>query len=443
MDRSIFRAYDIRGTVPEQINSETMYNIGLYLGDKYKTATVSYDIRLSSPSLSHALISGFMESGGEVKFQGMASFGVALYSGFLERTKLSMLVTASHLPPEYNGLKMYYSNGLSLSSDEISAVSHVENYFVYRKNWKRYGQVYDVDHKKDYISFFASNDFARMKVGVDCGGGSVSLIAEDLFKWMNFDPSFVFCKPNPAFTDRPSEPEPDKLGKLRETIIREGLEFGVAFDGDGDRAVILDDKGNFVPPSYLAILFARSVLSDKGKVAVIANVETSKVIEDVLEPEGAKIVRVPVGHTHLIHYAMDMNADVGVESSGHMILPSILPFDDGVVVPVKLAQILLENGKKLSELVSGLPRYTMLKRKIVFKDDNEKFRVMGKVKEFIVDEYQNVSTLDGVKVEFDDSWVLIRPSNTSPTIKVTVESKDENKVKDLSNEFVKLVEGFR
>ncbi len=441
MDRSIFRAYDIRGRVPDQINSEVMYNIGLYIGSKYKTVTTSFDIRTSSPSLAFAFSSGVLEGGGDVSFQGMTSFGVALYSGYKEKTKISTLVTASHLPPEYNGLKLYYSDGLPLSSDEISSI-YKEDYGVFRTNWKNYGVLKHVDHTKDYVGFFSGFDFSGLKIGIDCGGGSVSLVADSLFGIMKFDTEMIFCKPNPSFSDRESEPKPENLTVLSNTIREKKLDFGVAFDGDGDRAVILDNAGKYVPPSHLAILFARDFLASNGKATVVVNMECSKVVEDVLEQEGAKVMRIPVGHTHLIHYVRDLKADIGVEASGHMIIPEVLPFDDGVVIPVKLAQILKDEKTSLSELLSGIPTYPMRKQEIELESDEKKFEIMGKFKEFAVEEYQDVNTLDGVRISFDDGWVLVRASNTSPKMRITVEAETEERVNQIMKEFVELVRGF-
>ncbi len=433
--KQIFRAYDIRGKIPEELNAGIAYKIRLSLAQDFSSTALSYDVRKTSPALANALLAGFLEGGGDVVFQGLASFGVALYSGYLEKTDITTYISASHLPPEYNGVKLYYSDGLALSSDDISKIGErLEK--IKRVDWRNYGVVEARDHTREYIEFFSSRYSLEGKVAVDCGGGATSLVARDVFEGVGLKVDMIFCKPNPALADRSPEPDPDSLVKLRKTVQSGDYLFGVAFDGDGDRVAVLDEKGNPLTSEQVAIILARDLLEENGKALVLANTECSSIIEDILVPLGAEVKRIPVGHSYLTHYARELKADIGVEASGHFLLPNILPFDDAMPTPMELARIVGDGS--LSELASDIPVYPRVKLNIPVSD-REKFEIVERLKERLVEEY-DVNTMDGIKVFVPGGWILIRASNTEPKIRLLVEARDEDTLNELANKFRSLVE---
>ncbi len=437
MEDYIFRAYDIRGKVPDDLDAEGAYRIGLSLANLYPSTTLSYDIRKTSPSLALAFLAGFLEGGGDLAFQGQASFGTAMFAGWKEDRKTTTYITASHLPPEYNGVKNYYSDGVGFYEDDLAKLKSLALGKVNRKTWREYGSYTAVDYKDEYINFFSSRyNLTGLKIGVDCGGGAVSLVAEDLFNAVNSSPRFIYSKPNPALSDRSSEPSPDALGDLKELVVSNGLDMGVGFDGDGDRVTVVDRNGRFLTPEQLAVIIAKDIGDEKGGGKVVANVECSMALEKALNPVGIEVVRIPVGHTYMTHYVKKLDALLGVEASGHFIIPSVLPFDDAIPVVMEIARIA---GNDLSKEIDSVPVYPKKRIKIPV-EERKKESIMLKLKEKIASEYERVNTMDGIRIDFGDSWVLIRKSNTEPLIRVTVEASDNEKLDELIKKFRSLVE---
>ena len=271
----------------------------------------------------------------------------------------------------------------------------------------------------------------KIRVAVDCGGASMTLSAPHIFKNLGLDLVPVYCDPDPLFSQRPSDPKPENLGTLTKIVKEKNCDFGVAFDGDGDRSVIVDDKGSVLSADETGILIGKHGLKGR-KGVVIANVECSKTVSEQLTPLGFNVKKIQVGHTFLTLHAKKENALLGIESSGHLILPEYFLFDDALVVPLKVAEILDATDKSLSELRDEIPTYPTKKVEIPCEDAT-KFKVMDELKKSFTKEYEKTNTLDGVRIDFDDGWVLIRASNTSPIIRLTAEAE----TKELVDNFVK------
>jgi phosphomannomutase len=438
----IFRAYDIRGLYGKDIDPILFYQIGLSAGTYLKknlhgkTMAVGNDIRQSSHTLVHAFIAGVTATGVNVSYTQTTSFGQTLFAGWKSKKDLIAFVTASHLPPEWNGIKFYYGDGVGLPEDELNKIR--DN--TLEGNWdmadfSTVGRTTIVDAKAKYENFFnKSFTFSKkIKVAVDCGGASMTLSAPSIFKRLGLHLVPVYCEPDPLFSQRPSDPKPENLETLKKTVKKENCDFGVAFDGDGDRSVIVDNNGNVLSADETGIIIGKYGLQDK-KGTIIANVECSKTVSEQLKPLGFSIKKIQVGHTFLTLHAKKENALLGIESSGHLILPEYFLFDDALVVPLKIAEILEENDKSLSDLRDEIPSYPTKKVEIPSKDDI-KFTVMKQLKKSFTETYENTNTLDGVRIDFPEGWVLIRASNTSPLIRLTTEAKSQKLVDDFVKTF--------
>jgi phosphomannomutase/phosphoglucomutase len=295
--------------------------------------------------------------------------------------------------------------------------------------------VQNVDAKTRYKNFF-TNHFKftkKIRVALDCGGASTTLSAPEIFSALRLETIPVFCDLDPTFSQRPSDPKPKNLTTLVATVRKNHCDFGVAFDGDGDRAVIVDDTGMILSADITGIIIGKYGLKKK-KGTIIVNVECSKSVKEQLEPLGFTIKQIPVGHTFLTLEAKQEHAPLGIESSGHLILPEYFLFDDALVVPLKIAEILDTVKKPLHALVAEIPSYPMKKVEIDCADAI-KFNVVTHLKEQLVKAYKQVNTMDGVRVDFKDGWVLIRPSNTSPIIRLTTEADNETILVSLTTKF--------
>jgi phosphomannomutase len=447
ISKNIFRAYDIRGVYKKDIFPEIFYKIGLATGnytDKIingKRITIGNDIRQSSIPLVHSFLSGVSATGINVIYTGISSFGQTLFKGWELKHDLICFITASHLPPEWNGIKFYYGDGVGLPEKELNKIRDFTINDEYQMvDWQKIGSVKSIDPKSSYNNFFKSKfKFnKKLKVALDCGGASTTLSAPFIFKSIGLDVVPVFCDPDPSLSKRPSEPNPENLSSLVNTVKEKNCDFGVAFDGDGDRSVIVDNKGNILSADETGIVIGKYGL-DKKEGIVIVNVECSKVVKEQLEPIGFNVKQIPVGHTFLTLEAKKHRSPLGIESSGHLILPEYFLFDDALVVPLKIAQIIESMDKNLNDLISDIPKYPSVK-KIIKCDDNIKFNVIEKLKNDISNEFDNVNTMDGLRVDLENGWVLIRSSNTSPLIRLTAEADNENILKNIVNNFLEKIE---
>jgi phosphomannomutase len=439
---NIFRAYDIRGLYNEDLNPSIMYKIGLASGTYTQNVldgseiVVGNDIRQSSIPLAYAFISGVLATGTSVTYVGTTAFGQTLFAGWHLKKDAITFITASHLPPEWNGIKFYHSDGVGYSEGELLRMRDIViNQEHKMANWDEVGKVSTFDIQRKYIDFFKNKLHfeKKLKIAIDCGGGSTTLSVPEVFTELGFELECIYCETDPSFSGRPSDPKPKNLTNLIESVLEKSCDFGVAFDGDGDRAVIVDNTGKVLTADETGIIIGTYGISEKSGT-IIANVECSKAVEEQLEPLGFKVKQIPVGHTFLTIEAKLENSPLGIESSGHIIIPEYFLFDDAIVTPLKIAEILSSTEEKLFSLVERIPSYPIQKEEIECSD-NIKFEVVEELKNELSKENLELNTLDGVRVNLGYGWVLIRPSNTSPLIRMTIEADSKECISQISEEF--------
>ena len=441
---SIFRAYDLRGIYNRDLTAEAMLKVGLALGEftntevKGSTAVIGCDIRTSSELCRSALIAGLLSTGIKVYDAGMTSFGVTLFAGWKENLDISGYVTASHLTPEWNGLKLYYGDGVGFPEENFIALRDISTSGKWNAmDWDKVQPIQYIDYVDKYIDFMLENFKLerKLKVVLDCGNGSACYTAPKIFTGLGMDLVELYCDIDPRFPNRESEPTPESLTKLSETVVAEGADLGVAFDGDADRGVLVDDTGRVLSADPVGIMLGIDILKQR-KGIVLANVESSMAVERVLEPLGATVNRIRVGHTFLTLEAKKQDAILGIERSGHMIMPEYFLFDDAMVIPLRIAEILSRVDRPFSAMVNDQPNYPKHTKNFDFPDE-KKFKVIDNLKTKFAGEYDRVNTMDGVRVDLDRGWCLVRASNTSPVIRLTVEADDEPELERLMALFEK------
>lgn len=451
IDPYVFRAYDIRGIYKKDIDEDLIFKIGCVLGKKKKLFIVGCDIRKSGASLSKALIKGLSVSGAKIIYIGSASFGQALYAGLYYKSYQTLFITASHLPSQYNGLKMYYGNGLPFSEKEIIELRDkvIKLKLAVNINSFRNPKVEKISVKKIYLEYFLEK-FAHLKnnnlkIVVDCGNGAMCLSACDVFKRLGFEVIELNCKVNQNRLDEKGEPSKKNTKQLQQKVKKEKADFGVAFDGDGDRAVIIDNKGRYLTGNEIGIIFAKNILEKSKSKKIIITMSCSMAFEQELEPLKAKIIRVPIGHIFIIRGCDKHKAILGVEVSNHIVLPEYFLFDDALLTPLKIAEIISEKVEKLANFVDDIKIYEFEEIKFSCADD-KKFEVIKNLKKELKAErmefpkkYKNIDYTDGIKINFDNAWVSIRASNTSPIIRLTIEAKDKKTFKKIQQQFTKII----
>ena len=446
MDMSIFRAYDVRGVYGRNLTDEIMEKIGLALAtfmtgkNRGNDILVGADIRKSSPALLDAFIRGATKGGLNITNAGITSFGVALFSGWKLKKDVTVFITSSHNPPEWNGIKFYDKDSIGYFEEDNKEIGEIVAKGEFIQSDK-VGTVEDIDMKEDYVNYISGRFSVDKPVNlvVDCGNGSTCLSAPDVFSSVkNIKDTVIFGDVDPEFPGRGADVEVKNLEKMRDKVLEISADFGAAFDGDGDRVGIVDDVGRILNSDQIAFVLAKDIFSDK-KGTMIVNVECSMAIERQLGSFGINIIRIPVGHTFMMQKAKETGASLGEENAMHFVMPEYFPFDDTIVVPLKIAEILSNTGRKLSEIVDEFPIFPK-KRISIDCPDDVKFDIVEKLKKKFSEQYEEVNTLDGVRVDFDNGWVLARASNTTPIIRITSEAVDEKTRDDLLDRYVKIVE---
>jgi phosphomannomutase/phosphoglucomutase len=446
----IFRAYDIRGIWNKELDPQICLDIGRGLGTflkrdlDLKSVAIGYDVRTTSEIFHGALVAGLLSSGIDVLSVGECGFGVAMFAGWKGEKDASCFITASHLEPEWNGLKIYFGDGVGFPSEHIEAIRDIvlEKDFI-SIGWGEVGDYHEKDFLPEYVDFWKERyaphfEGKDLRVGVDCGGGAMCHSAPFVLEAAGANVVMVNGKVDPFFSKRPSEPKPKNLQELRDTVVNDGLDFGIAFDGDGDRAVVVDDKGRFMTTDRLGIIISKELVREKNGGTVLANVESSMAIEDVLLPMGARVKRIKVGHTFLTLEAKETGAIFGVERSGHLIVPEHVLFDDAIVAPLEMLRIISKSGKKVSELVDEVPQYPS-EAMAYDCSDKTKFKVVTSLRDKLRCEFDRVNDQDGVRVDTEEGWVLIRCSNTSPVIRMTVEARSDEILERMKEKFGSLL----
>lgn len=448
----IFRAYDVRGLYNQDITPQVHFRIGVAFGlfilqknfsQGHDSVYVSFDTRQTSSMLSHAFTAGLLSTGVDVEFSGTPlQFGACLFTAWRQGAYATAFITASHLPPDWNGVKFYYGSGVGFSEKDNMDIRDI---FLSDKlshtsvSWNSVGKIEIQNLEREYITFLSDRfKFMKpLKVVIDCGNGAACLSAPSVLKAVGLNVVRLFCDVDPTFPNRASEPNESSLKVLSQKVKENSADFGVGFDGDGDRAVIVDDLGRVIQSDLTGLILAQFMLRKSPKTnRVIINMECSIAIEKELQTRGAKVDRIQVGHTFLTAAAQrHPDTLIGLESSGHMVFPGIYLFDDAMIIPLMLAEVLSSQDNTLSSIVNQLPKLST-RRVAVPTPDLIKFDVINNLLRNMRAEYSNINDIDGIGITLDeDSWVLIRASNTSPKIRIIAEGQSEDQVERILQSF--------
>ena len=440
----IFRAYDIRGIYREQLNEETMKLIADAI-DAQKII-LGHDCRMSSDALCEAFISGF---GGEIIDVGLSPIGSAMFFSWKRGIDLAY-ITASHLTSEWNGLKLFHSSGVGYLEDEIKAIkSIVVDEMNPGKKSRSVKNVKISSITGDYINHLLAKvpGHKKMKIIIDCGNGVSSMIAPELFRRAGYDVEIIFENIDSNFSGRGPDVEEKHLTNLKNKTEQNKC-IGIAYDGDGDRVALVDENGNVLTPEQISYIVISELLK-KEQGPVVANVECTNVIDHAVKKFNRKVYRVPVGHTFLVENVHKNNASFGVERSGHFSIPSIIPFDDAVALSFYATNVISNSDKTLSELVRDIPSFPS-KRTNYICPEKKKFELIRQVERNVNgiclsnnkgDEKAKaeINTCDGVRVDTNDGWFLIRASNTGPLVRLTTQSDTRQGLEKIKNEAEKIL----
>lgn len=416
----MFGTSGVRGVVGELITTDLALRIGAAVGEDAETLTVGRDTRETGKGLEDAVVAGALSAGADVERVGIAPTPTTVR--YAEDT--SLVVTASHNPPEYNGFKPWNADGTAYDADQRAAVERRVESEHRSVGAEEFGDDRTVDdsltrHADSVVETVADAD---VRVVVDGGGGAGSRITPRVLRRLGCDVKTVSCEYDGSFSARLPEPTDENLDDLKEAVVAYDADVGLAHDGDADRVAAVDSSGEYVEPDRLMALFA--LWEDANRV--VAPVNTSTVVDEV-----ADVKRTAVGDVNVAAELKENGGDFGGEPSNNWIFPDETLCPDGVLAAAKVCALASE--KSLRERIGDLPpRY--VRRGNFGVADDRKARVMIEVGSYAENEYGEFSSVDGVRVEVEGGWFLIRPSGTEPKVRVTAEGETEESVEDVYEE---------
>lgn len=434
--KDLISSSGIRGIALKEISLELCTKIGANISSlKEGSYVIGHDVRLTSPLLANAIINGICANGSNSIFMGMlptpvVSFYSQFYSG-------GVVITASHNPPEYNGIKIFDETGKPALPPFYELLIHSEPRYT---NWDSVGSRIEGHGFYEYIERLVSifNTRKEWKICIDPGNGATSLTAPLIFRLGNHEVHVINLDPDGRFPGRGPEPNEESLKETCRFVQMKSLDIGFAYDGDGDRFVIIDEKGRVIPQDIALAQMAKYFVK-KFSGPVVTNVDSSSIIDFLIKPLGGEVYRTKVGDPYVVEEALKRNALFGGESCGAWVFPKILRCPDGVLSSIILLNFLDIEDKKPSELMLEIPSFFIERLKIKCYD---KLNLMNKLKPKINELYPDadVSYIDGIRLSWNDyTWALIRASGTEPIIRITVESPNKEKVKNLAFSLSKII----
>ncbi len=444
LDPSIFKAYDIRGIVGSSLTAEVSYELGRAIGSEcaernQQGVIVARDGRLSGPELAEALSSGLRASGMDVIDIGRVPTPVLYFATHYLSTSSGVMVTGSHNPPEYNGLKIMVA-GEALSGEAIQRLqSRIESGKLVSGEGGR--QVVDV--VPDYIGRIASDvRLARpMKVVVDCGSGAAGEVAPRLLRELGCEVVELYCEIDGNFPHHHPDPSrPENLTDLIKAVQENDADLGVAFDGDGDRLGVIDSRGKIIWPDRVLMLFAMDVLSRHPGSDIIFDVKCSRHLERIITENGGRPLMWKTGHSLIKAKIKETGAQLAGEMSGHIFFRERwFGFDDALYAAARLLEILSADSRTTKSVFAALPDSINTPELNVRMNDREHFRFMQRLLTSARFDGARLSTIDGLRADFKDGWGLVRASNTTPSLVLRFEADNQQALERIENQFRRLM----
>ncbi len=438
---SIFKAYDIRGIVEKELTPEVVKLIGMAIGSESiaqgeRGIVVGRDGRLTGPMLSESLISGLIESGCHVVDIGMVPTPLVYFATYTKGASSGVMVTGSHNPPEYNGFKIMIA-GETLSADKI------QNLYLRILNQQfssGSGSSTSINIDQDYMDTIKSDIVLEreLNIVVDCGNGVAGNIAPKLFESLGAKVSKLFCLVDGRFPNHHPDPSnPENLEDLIKEVVDTGADLGLAFDGDGDRLGLVDNNGNVVWADRQMILYSRDVLSRIPGAKIIFDVKCSSLLPKDISEHGGEPIMSRTGHSFIKNKLKETDAELGGEMSGHIFFNDRwYGFDDAIYTGARLLEIISKTDKTCAEIFAELPDSVSTPEiNIHFDEQGQQHDAMKVLSNSVDFPGSEINTIDGVRVDYENCWGLVRASNTTPCLVLRFEGNDKEALKSIKNQF--------
>ena len=451
----LFGTNGIRGVVNDDMNTELALGIGTAWGTYLKKnirrpkVAIGTDARLSNHMLKNAVTAGLLSTGCDVVDIGLVPTPTLQYTVKEKDFDSGVIITASHNPPQFNGIKGVANDGIEFSKEQEEAIEEIyfkKNYSL--SNWENVGRFSTWNNAIDlYLKGILSNvdvDLIRKQkfhVVLDCGNGAGSLVTPTLLKKLGCRITSLYCEPDGRFPGRNSEPLPENLRDIMKTVVETNADLGAAQDGDADRAIFIDENGTYLYGDKTLSLVGKHITEEKKGGVTVTPVTTSSSFEEVVKENGGEVVYTQVGSPIVARVMIEKKAVFGGEENGGLIFPEMQYCRDSAMSIAKILEILAKEKTTLSQLIAEIPHYELHKTKISCPN-NKKETAMKKLVEQVRDnkDITKIDKTDGVKLYLENGWVLMRPSGTEPIFRIYSESKDKKQAETLASTYKKIVE---
>ena len=449
--KRLFGTFGVRRTANDVLTPEFASRLAACYGTQIKgTVAVGGDTRTTTPMLMQAVIAGLLSSGCDVVDLGILPTPGVQYA-VRKYYDGGVMITASHNPPKYNGIKFLDKDGIGIPDEMDLAIEKL--YFdgePDRVEFSQIGQIYKNDKIiEEYIDEAVSKvdteaiKKANLKVVVDCGSGAGCFTAPYLIRKLGCDVTSLNSQADGFFPGRDPEPIEENLQELISVVKELGADIGLAHDGDADRTICIDEKGNFVLGDKTLTLVEKEMLKENGGGTIVTTVATSQAIYDIAEEHNGEVIATAVGDLLVARKLKDTDGLFGGEENGGLIFPDFVYGRDAVMTVAKILEIVAKEKRPLSELVAELPVYYASKMKIECPDDEKEFVMQSIADEIKTTTDFELDLTDGVKILKEDGWVIIRPSGTEPIFRCFAESDSQEKADEMTEWGLGLIRKYR
>ncbi len=441
----IFKAYDVRGQYPSEINPEIVYKIGKAFVQFIKESpiVVGRDARLSSDELCEALIRGITDAGSDVVSVGRCETPMFYFSIANYKLPAGAMITASHDPKDYNGVKFNKEDAVAISYE--SGIDKIEKFVEEDKKIKplKKGKVIEKDVMDDYLNHirkFGVSDVKGLKIVIDAGNGIGGVVAEKIFDETASEIVKMNIEPDGRFPNRDPNPiNEGALVELQRKVVRERADIGIAFDGDSDRVVFVDEEGNYILPDHIICLLAKHFLEKKPGLKILYELRCTRSVKEAIEFYRGRPIISRVGHSYVNEKMIDDNIFFGGETTGHYYYRDNFYSDSAIITAVIVSKILSQSHKKISDLIRPFKRYFKIPEINMHDVKDEKGLIRA-----LESKYPDGKSyhLDGLTVEYTDWWFNIRPSYTEPLVRLMIEANTEELLKEKKEELLEFIESY-
>ncbi len=438
LNDNIFRANDIRGIAFEDLTEEVIFCLGKALGTesinrKQDDFIIGRDGRVSSPQLFEWLSQGVLSAGCNVTDIGVVPSPVFYHSTFNLNSSSGVVITGSHNPADYNGFKILFNNN-STSSEEIQSIKKriKEQDFL-----SGTGSIESIDVVESYVEEVTKNIKLNrpLNISIDCGNGAAGVVAERVYKGLGCEVEGLYCDLDGNFPNHHPDPsKPENVEDLIKSVLNNKSDIGLAFDGDADRLGVISPSGEMIFPDMQMILFSEHVLKNNPNSKIVFDVKCSKLLEEaILKSKGIPLMS-KTGHTFIKSMIRDNGAILGGEMSGHIFFNDRWPgFDDGVYAGARMLEILSHSESE--DMFKALPKLVSTPEINIKTTDEDKFSIIDDFKKMSNFEDGKIIDIDGIRVEFNNGWGLLRASNTSPVLVLRFEADSSKALNDIKDRF--------